>query len=186
MNETLDVIHSRRSIRKYQPKQIADAELECLLEAARYAPSARTQQKWHFTVVQDGILLDRMVELIKEAMKGSGNELLAQRASDPGYHTFYHAPTVIIISGEASAGSIQIDCGAAAENIALAAESLNIGSCLLTSSRWAFVSEQGQALEKELGFPEGFTHICAVALGYKTEANPTAPARDPYIVTYVR
>lgn len=186
MNETLAVIHNRRSIRKYRQEQIADAELELILEAARYAPSARNQQKWHFTVIQDGALLDRIVRMIKETLMKSDNQAMAQRAAAPDYHTFFHAPTVIFISAEENAGSIQIDCGAAAENIALAAEALNIGSCLQTSSRWAFVSDQGKALEHELGIPTGYMHICAVTLGYKAEPNPPAPAKNPNVVTYLR
>jgi len=52
MNETLKVIKRRRSIRAYRPQQIADQELEAILEAAIWAPSAMNQQKWHFTVIQ--------------------------------------------------------------------------------------------------------------------------------------
>ena len=60
MNETLEVIANRRSIRKYKPEQITDKELQQIMEAAILAPSARNQQKWHFTVVQKREIIDEM------------------------------------------------------------------------------------------------------------------------------
>ncbi len=186
MNPTLEVIQSRRSIRKYRQAQITEAELEQLLQAAIYAPSARNQQKWHFSVIQDCTLLDRMVPAIKDGILRSGNEFLMQRVSDPAYHTFYHAPTVILISADENSVSAQIDCGAAAENIALAGESLNIGSCLITSSHWAFASDNDKSFARQLGIPDGYTHILSIAIGYKAEPNPPAPERNLNVVTYLR
>lgn len=57
-------------------------------------------QKWHFTVVQDKDMLDRMVKDVIEAVINSGNKFLADVVSRPNHHTFYHAPTVIIIAGD--------------------------------------------------------------------------------------
>ncbi|WP_312284050.1 nitroreductase family protein, partial [Candidatus Igneacidithiobacillus taiwanensis] len=71
--------------------------------------------------------LDGMVATIKENMLQSGMEFLKTMAGNPGYHTFYHAPTVIMISADQNAQFASIDCGAAAQNITLAA-ALGIGS----------------------------------------------------------
>ena len=54
MNETLNIIKARRSIRSYLPDQIKENELQAILEAGYYAPSARNQQPWHFTVCKIG------------------------------------------------------------------------------------------------------------------------------------
>ena len=94
MNETLKVIADRRSVRLFKEQQIPGPELDEILTAGLYAPNARNMQKRHFTVIQDGSLLDRMVEIIKENLANSGIEFLAERARDPGYNTFYRAPTV--------------------------------------------------------------------------------------------
>ncbi|ADG83484.1 nitroreductase family protein [Thermincola potens] len=186
MNETLKVIHNRRSIRAYKAEQITDSELQQILDAALMAPNAVNQQKWHFTVIQDKGLLDRMVNTIKENIMNSDNEFLKQRASAPDYHTFYHAPTVILISADGKAPLIQIDCGLAAQNITLAAESLNIGSCIIASSAFLFASEKGSQFKKELGIPEGYNHICTIALGYKAGENPAAPPRNKDVINYVK
>ena len=186
MNETIKVINSRRSIRQYKPDQIADSELQQILDCALYAPNARNQQMWHFSVIQDKDLLDRMVDITKENMKNSGIEFLIGRAGEPGYHTYYHAPTLIIISGKEDAMFIQIDCGAAAQNIALAAKSLKIGSCIMTSSGLLFQSQEGNNLKKEIGIPDGYNHVCAVALGYMDGDAPEAPPKNRDVITYIK
>jgi nitroreductase len=186
MNELVRIICNRRSVRQYKAKQISDADLTQILDAALSAPNAMNQQKWHFTVVQDKVMLERMVSIIKENMTNSGNEMLANRASVPGYNTFYNAPTVILISADEKARFVQIDCGAAAQNIALAAESLFLGSCIMTSSAYLFASQKGEELKKKLGIPSGYSHICSVALGYKEGANPVAPPRNENVITYIQ
>jgi len=186
MNEFIRIICSRRSIRQYQTKQIADADLNQILDAAIAAPSAMNQQKWHFTVIQDKVMIDRMVTVIKENMSNSGNDMLARRASVPGYHTFHNAPTVIIISADEKAKFVQIDCGTAAQNIALAAESLLLGSCIITSSSYLFASAKGEELKKNLGIPSNYTHVCSVALGYREGPSPVAPPRNDKVINYIQ
>lgn len=186
MNETLRVISTRRSIRKYKEEQIKDTELQEILNSALYAPNAVNQQKWHFTVIQNKDMLGRMVNIIKENIISSQNEFLSKRASEPGYSTFYNAPTVILISGDEKAMQIQIDCGLAAENIVLSAESLNIGSCIIASSGFLFMSQKGIDLKKELGIPDGYNHICTIALGYKDGENPATPPRNKEVINYIK
>jgi len=186
MNETLTVIKNRRSIRKYKAKQIGDAELQAIVEAPLHAPNAMNQQKWHFTVIQDKAMLDRFVSIIKENIMNSGIEFLIELVKNPDYHTFHHAPTVILITGDEQARFIHIDCGAALQSIALAAESLNIGSCPITSSIFLFASERGNALKKELGIPDGYNFICSIALGYKDGKIPATPLRNKEAINYIK
>lgn len=185
-NETLKTIHRRRSIRKYKPDQINDAELQQILDAALYAPSARNQQAWHFSVIQNEALLSKMRATMKENMLNSGNEFFVGRASAPGFVALYNAPTVIIISADEKAGQTQIDCGIVVENIALAAESLNIGSCILTSSELLFSTDQDGELKRELGIPEGYRHVCGITLGYKDCEQPAAAPRKENLVTLIK
>ena len=186
MNELVKIICNRRSIRQYKAKQITDADLTQILDAALAAPSAMNQQKWHFTVIQDKVMLDKMVAIIKENMINSGNDMLASRASVPGYNTFHNAPTVIMISADEKAKFVQIDCGTAAQNIALAAESLLLGSCIITSSAYLFASAKGEELRNKLGIPRGYSHVCSVALGYKEGTNPVAPPRNENVINYIQ
>ncbi|EPY2278984.1 nitroreductase family protein [Clostridium sporogenes] len=186
MNETLTVIRNRRSIRLYKAEQISDTELNDILDAAMAAPNAVNVPNWHFTVVQDKDMLDRMVEDIIEAVKNSGNKYLINAVSRPNHHTFYHAPTVIIVSGDGSYPYCQCDCSAAAENMLLAAESLNIGSCWIGTFLPLFASEKGEKYKEELGIPKGYNPICSVALGYKATENVPAPPRKRDVINFVK
>jgi nitroreductase len=185
MNETLKVIRNRRSIRKFKVEQIPHSELEEILDCALCAPNARNQQKWHFTVIQNREMLERMENVMKENMMNSGIEFLAKRARDPDHRTFYNAPTVILVTGDEKTRFVEIDCAAAAQNILLAAESLEIGSHIMTSSEFLFASEKGNDLKKEIGVPDGYKHICTIALGYKDET-PDAKPRNKDVINYIK
>ena len=184
-NETLSVIRRRRSIRKYKAEQVSDEEVQAIIEAAIYAPSGQNLQGWHFSVVQNHELIVKMRESMKDNMRATGNEAQFARANDPAFVPFFNAPTLIVISAEFGSRFAQIDSGIAAENIALAAESLNIGSCIMTSSTMVFAGANATALKKAIGMPDGFEHVCTVALGYKDE-NPEAQPRKSSTVNYVK
>ena len=185
MNETLKVIRERRSIRSYSSKQIGKNDLNDVLDAALAAPNARNMQQWHFTVIQDAALLDRLVSAIRKNMPLTGIPLLVEKAKDPAYHTFYHAPTVVMISGDRSSKHIAIDGGTAAENMALAAQSLGISSCLIASSDLIFVGDTAEAYRKELRIPDGYDHVLCVALGYAEGDAPVMPERNKNVIDYI-
>ena len=63
MKEIQDIIINRRSIRKYKPEPVSKEEIEKLLQAAMYAPSANNLQPWHFIVVSERVILDKITHL---------------------------------------------------------------------------------------------------------------------------
>jgi nitroreductase len=186
INEVLETIKKRRSLRQYASKQISDSDLNAILEAALFAPTAMNQQKWHFTVVQKKSVLAKMDRIARENKRNSDIPILVKSIEQKDYHTYYRAPTVVIVSGEQQAKYVQMDCAAAAQNIALAARSLGIGSCIMTSAGFLFASDRGQAMKKKLGIPENYEHICSVALGYGAANNPSAPPRNREVFSYIK
>jgi nitroreductase len=156
-NETLETIRERRSIRSYQAKMISDAEIEAILQAGIYAPSAMNQQEWHFTVVKNAQMLKKLQDIMKENMLASGILMMVERASAPGFVPFHNAPVLMILSADENVRSAQMDCGIAVENMALAAESLGIGSCIMTSSRILFDADRDGSLARELVSPPGIS-----------------------------
>jgi nitroreductase len=186
MNETINTILKRRSIRKFKTDQIKESDIEQILNAAIHAPSAKNQQKWHFTVVQNKDMINKMVEITKENIRNSDNDTFKERISSPNYHTYFHAPTVIVVSGEENHKPIKLDCGMAVQNLLLAAESLGINSVVMTSTEFLFASKDPSAIKKELGIPEGYGHICMVALGHAEGAIPSVPRRNKEVVTYLK
>jgi nitroreductase len=186
MNQVITAIKQRRSVRQYDKRQISAGDLEAILEAGIFAPTAMNQQKWHFSVVQSKAALKRMVEITRENKLNSNVVMLAQKARDPNYHTYYGAPTVIIVSGEKNARFVEFDCAAAAQNIVLAAESLGIGSCIMTSAGFLFASQKGKAMKQELGIPDDYEHVCSIALGYDGAEKPVPPPRNREVFSHLK
>ena len=65
-NQVINAIFERRSHRAYQDTQLTQEQLDTLLEAALASPSANNLQPWHFSVVQNRALLDRINRAIHE------------------------------------------------------------------------------------------------------------------------
>lgn len=185
MNETIKTILNRRSTRAYKQEQIKEEELQLILQGGQYAPSAINEQPWHFTVIQNKEVLNRINEACKTAFINSGNARFADRAKEEGFSAFYNCPTLIVVSGQEKTVAPQLDCALALENMFLAAESLNIGSCWIHAIAGILNSPDGQSLRKELGIPEGYQAYCSGSFGYKA-AEPSAPERKENTVTIIR
>jgi len=186
MNETLKNIRNRRSTRAFLPEQINGAHLTEIIDAGIYAPSANNQQPWHFTVIQRKDIIDRLSIAFKEIARKSDNEYVRRFADNEKFHVFYNAPTVVLVSGDINSQSAAVDCAVALENIILAAESLEIGSCWVGLISILLNSEEGIEFVKELEIPEGFKQIHSVCLGYKKIEVTNAPKRKQNNVNYIK
>ncbi len=183
-NEVLHVIHKRRSIRAFTPEQIGGEELKAIVEAGQYAPNGGGEA-WHFTVVQKSEILERLNLLAKQYAAASGLPWLEDLGRDENFHSTYHAPTVILVSGDEQGICSESDTAAATQNILLAAESLDIASCWGYFVTQAFMTDEGKAMRKELKIPEGYRVYTSVMLGYNAGEALPAPQRKPDTVTYI-
>jgi nitroreductase len=171
-NPVLDTIASRRSIRGYKADQITKEELDALLAAAVQSPSANNAQPWHFSVVQDQAIFD---EINKESAKNFGQDL---------GDIFYGAPTAIFISADPKSRWGRLDSGIAVENIAIAAESLGLGSVILGLPEAAFAGPNQAHFDALLKFPAKHSFAVAIAVGYPvTTKGPHAV--EPDRITFV-
>lgn len=179
MNETMKTLLERRSVRVFSQEQIKDEELNNIIEAGKFAPSAMNQQPWHFTVVQSQDVKNRINQAIKNIMLNSGNKAFEDRAKAENFSAFYNAPTYIIVSGDQKAIAPVNDCSLALGNMFNAAASMSIGSCWIHAITYLFNSEEGKALGVELGIPEGYAPLCSGAFGYNAGPSPkTAPRKE--------
>lgn len=186
MNEVLNTIKERRSVRVFKDEQIKDEDLQEVLEAGLYAPSAINQQSWHFTVIQNGKALENFTQTAKETFLKSGVDQLKAMANNEKYKVFYNAPTAIIISGDTKAANPEADCSAATENMLLAAKALGLGTCWIGSMPYIFGDGNNEALKSELGIPEGYTPINSIAIGYAASETAKAPARKENKVNIIK
>lgn len=113
LNEVLENIKSRRSVRTYTEQQVSAENLNLILEAATYAPSGMNFQTWHFTAIQDADILRELNEKIKGAFAKSDEPRLQERGHSETYCCYYHAPTLIIVSNEPTQWWASMDCACA-------------------------------------------------------------------------
>ena len=175
--DVLEVISSRRSHRSYKEDQLTEESRSAILKAGLESPSARNQQPWNFTVVQDKALIQEVHDEAARVMGKNGSP----RFADPNFQIFYYAPTVIFIFGENDFPWTQVDCGIAVENMALAAEGLGIGSVILGLPKPAFNGDKADELRAKLQCPEGYDFVVALALGYATDTKNAHDLREEKI-----
>ncbi|MGO9112768.1 MAG: nitroreductase family protein [Thermoguttaceae bacterium] len=150
--DTLEAIHTRRSIRKYLIQPVPEELIQTLLAAAMQAPSARNQQPWQFVVIDDCAMLAKIPEIMPNA------PMAAQ------------APLAILVCGdldlETSEGYWVVDCAAAIENMLLAAHALGLGAV------WCGVYPRDRrmdGLRYLVGLPKNVVAHSLVVLGYGGE-----------------
>ncbi|GHV27777.1 nitroreductase [Clostridia bacterium] len=174
MNETLQVISKRYSCRDYTDVVPSDEQLRAIGEAALAAPSANNSQRWKIIIVKNKTLIDELDTETMNAILKLPDKTLYNNFAASG--VYYHAPAVAFVSIDPSSlTSASLDCGIVSENIALAAESLGLGSCICGLARFGFSEDKNAYFKEKLGFPAGHEFGMSVLLGYaKTDGEPHA------------
>lgn len=182
----MDIIKARHSIRKYVDKQIKREEMEKILEAGNFAPSAGGGQRSQLVGIYNSELTTKIgkMNLSKiDRSKLAGSYVSKEQPStidNPSIKNgFYGAPSVICIFGQNNFLFREADAFCCAENMVLQATELGVASCIISRGAETFLSEEGQAMLKEWEIPENYSAICFVILGYIDGDQPqTKPRKD--------
>lgn len=148
MENLLKLLRARRSVRRFQDKSIPKDELEKMINAARFAPTARNVQPWEFIAVTDKGKLEKLAKL------GENCSFLAQAAA---CIAVFCADTKYYLE----------DGCAATCNILLAATALGIGSCWIAGDKKPYCPQ----VSGLLNIPSGMKLVSLVALGYPQDKN---------------
>jgi len=148
MDDLLKLLRTRRSIRRFQDKSISKNGLEAIIDAARFAPTARNVQPWEFVLI---IEKNKLKELAKLAENGS---FLAQAAA-----------CIAVFCAETK---YYLEDGCAATcNILLAATASGIGSCWIAGDKKPYCPQVAGLLNA----PSGMKLVSLIALGYPQGKN---------------
>jgi nitroreductase len=153
--DVFEAIAKRRSIRKYQDKDVDDRLIGVLLWAAAQAPSAGNLQEWRFIVVRDK----------------KTKELLYNAALRQDH--IKEAPVLIVVAADLEIQGLKygkrgelvyalLDCAAAIENMLLAATSIGLATCWIS----AFDEED---VKNILRLPDFIRPIAIITVGYPAE-----------------
>ena len=171
-NEIIRSLLERRSCRSYKPEQISDDELQTVLEAGKYAPSARGRQSAKMVVLQNK---DDISALSKMNAKIMGVD------KDP----FYGAPTVVIVLADRNIPTCVEDGSLVLGNLMNAAHALGLGTCWIHRAKEVFDSEEGKALLKEWGIEGDYEGIGNCIIGYPAQEAPQPKPRKADYIHFV-
>ena len=167
-------ILTRRSTRNYKPDPVEEEKLNTILSAARQAPSGGNNQTNHFLVIRNPEGIQNLIQMVEAAF--SKMEIVentyarlkdAITASKKGGYVFcYNAPVLIAIANRRDYGNNMADCACAIENMMIAANALDLGSCWINQLRW--LNEEPALVEylQSLGMKKNERIYGAVIIGY--------------------
>lgn len=192
MNEHIQKMITRHAIRRFQHRQVQEADLEQILQAGLYAPSAGNNQQSRIVVCQNREINAQLGQLSRAIQfRDADPAQVAQPVStdQPSIKDdltlmdgFYHAPTVLTIFAPRMKYTHE-DVAMIAENIQLAAHFLDVGACYVGRTEEVFATEYGQKLRQAWGIAEELVAVGTVLLGYRDGPEPRAkPRREGRIV----
>jgi nitroreductase len=156
----IENLFARRSVRQYTSESVSEEQIDLLLKAGMAAPSANNQQPWHFIVITDRPVLDKLAE------------------AHPYAKMLYRAPLCICVIGDPRINEnywVQ-DCSNAAENVLLAAVGLGLGGVWLGVHPRA---ERVDPIRQVLKIPPAVTPLCLLSVGHPAEMPPPRTQYDP-------
>jgi len=170
MNEILENIKNRRSVRRYKSDMVPQDVINKIVEAGTYAPTGMNRQTPIIIAVTNKEMRDKMSRLNAKVM--------GREDSDP----FYGAPVVLVVLASKEYPTYIYDGSLVMQNLMLAANSLGIGSCWIHRAKEVFDSEDGKEILKELGIQGEYEGIGNCILGYADgEIREAAPRKDGYV-----
>lgn len=172
-NVVMETILHRRSIRRFEPKQIEEDALQQILQAGLYAPSAGGRQGVLFVVSQDREVNERLGKIKRtnsHPRMATATSYVSKEqpsiADDPKLaNAFYDAPTVITLFAPKDFLFSAEDCAVAAENMMLIADTLGIGSCYIGQGWTAFANPYGQEVLRRWGVRTDYYAVMQLLLG---------------------
>lgn len=208
----LKALRARRSIRRFQDRSIPQDQIELVLQAMRYAPSASNAQSWNYIVITDsekiqffGKQVNKIFYLLRKVLKlkhiirwfvsGAIRQLLLDpktsisldrhiREFEAGRDViFYNAPCVILIHSPEYGSMAGVDAGIAFTYGMLAAQSLGLGTCWIGFAQEA-VKRDGK-LKKWLQIPKGRNCYGVMVMGYPAVKFQRAPPRKELKVQWL-
>jgi nitroreductase len=158
--ELYEGLITRRSIRKYTSRIIPEKDIETIIKAGMFAPSANNRRPWHFIVVDDRGQMDKIIKVHPYSAMLAG------------------ASHAIVVCGDESLQSglmyYPLDCSTATQNILLAAHSLGYGAVWLGVYPRA---ERMMAMSEIFGLPEHIRPVSIVSIGVPEQITQDIPER---------
>ena len=164
MNQVLESLLTRRSVRQYKPDPVPEELLQKILEAGSYAASGMGKQPSIVLAITDKAIRDQLSRLNASIM-GSDR--------DP----FYGAPAVLVVLSDRDRPTYLYDGSLVMANLMQAAHALGLGSCWIHRAKEEFELPEGKELLRSLGIEGNYEGIGHCIIGYAAGPEPAAAPR---------
>ncbi len=169
MKDAMEVLLTRRSIRKFNDKSIPEDVLNKILEAGTYAPTAMGMQKPIIIAITD--------KKVRDEVSRENAKIMDREGTDP----FYGAPVILLVAVENYPNAVY-DGSCVMDNLLNAAWAMGVGSCWIHRAKEELESDFGKKLLKSLGIVGDYIGVGHVALGYFDGEPPLPkPRKENYI-----
>lgn len=171
MNNVIQSLTTRRSVKKYTTQMPDEAQLQQILEAGMYAPTGRGLQSPLIIAVTNKALRDRLSRM---------NARILGTDADP----FYGAPVVLVVLAERNNPTHIYDGSLVMGNLLNAAHALGLGACWIHRAKEEFDSEEGRDILRQLGIEGDYEGIGHCIVGYPAGEMPATrvPRKEDYVV----
>ncbi len=145
--ETLSVIHSRKSVRNFVPdKLVGEEDIQKIVRAGMAAPSGRDLRPWEIVVINDRVAMDTLA------------------AKLPYAKMLETATLAIVVCGDTTRSPLWVyDCSAVTQNILLAVESLGLGAVWTAAHPY---EDRMSAVTNAVGLPANILPLAVIPIGY--------------------
>ncbi len=155
MNETMEAILERRSTRHYTAEDVTEEQLSLVLEAGLWAPTARNRQEVKIAVARD------------KAWRARFRAAFSEADGRPAFANFdFDCPVFLFLYGEKDFPYIEIDSGIVVENMAIAAQSLGLGTVIIGCIRDFLRSEAGAPWRADIGMTDEDLFTVGLCIGH--------------------
>lgn len=170
MNEVIENIISRRSVKSYKAEMPPKEVIKEICKAGTYAPTGMGMQSPVIVAITNRELRDRLSRMNAAIMNMTD------------FDPFYNAPVVLVVLARKDVGTHVYDGTLVMENLMLAAHSLGLGSCWIHRAKEEFESEEGRQILKDLGIEGEWEGIGHCIVGYTDrELAPQKARKEDYI-----
>ncbi|WP_295057951.1 nitroreductase [uncultured Fibrobacter sp.] len=170
----IEAIKTRRSTRKFKARAVEMEKLQQIVEAGRFGPTGGNAQGNHFFVISNATVLMMLKDMVQTAFakmelrddlyKSLKNSIML---SQKGNYSFsYNAPVLIVVANKKDYGNNMADVACAVENMMLAANELDLGSCYINQLKWLNEEPSIRGYLGTLGLKDDERVYASVAIGY--------------------
>lgn len=172
--DVFSCIATRHSTRKFKEEPVPQEVLDKVIEAGRQAPSGKHKNQSRFIVIRKKEVLQELIALVQQEFAkmevtpenddNFGGPIRA--AKKGGYVFMYNAPVLIVVANKRDYGNKYADVSCAMQNMMLAANALDLGSCWINQLRWLQDNPVLRAYLQQLGMAEDEEVCASLSIGY--------------------